>query len=63
MNIPDVLVATDVKSPSHASVQPMVQREENVSTSTSVRMSCLVVCSIARTKLCEQWLPCLLVTV
>lgn len=55
MNIPDVLVATDVKSPSHASVQPMVQREENVSTSTSVRMSCLVVCSIARTKLCEQW--------
>ena len=45
MNIPDVPVATDVESLFHASVQPMVQKEEEVSTSTAVRMSsfCLFV--------------------
>ncbi|XP_055554932.1 transcription factor TFIIIB component B'' homolog isoform X3 [Falco cherrug] len=35
VNIPDVQVATDVESLSHASVQPMVQREEKVNTLTS----------------------------
>ncbi|XP_065512690.1 transcription factor TFIIIB component B'' homolog isoform X3 [Caloenas nicobarica] len=35
LNIPDVQVATDVQSLSHASVQPVVQREEIVSTSAA----------------------------
>ncbi|NXT28319.1 BDP1 factor, partial [Syrrhaptes paradoxus] len=34
VNIPDMQVATDAESLSHASVQPVVQREEKVSTST-----------------------------
>ncbi|NXN67036.1 BDP1 factor, partial [Himantopus himantopus] len=39
VNIPDAQVVTDVESLSHASVQPVVQTEEKVSTSTAVRMS------------------------
>uniref|UniRef100_A0A663F4L5 BDP1 factor n=2 Tax=Aquila chrysaetos chrysaetos TaxID=223781 RepID=A0A663F4L5_AQUCH len=35
VNIPDVQVATDVESLSHASVQPVVEREEKVNTSTA----------------------------
>lgn len=61
MNIPDVQVATDVESLSHASVQPVVEREEKVNTSTAVRMSFVVVvgfffafCFIAHTDLCGQ---------
>ncbi|KAM6034928.1 transcription factor TFIIIB component B'' homolog isoform 2-T2 [Theristicus caerulescens] len=35
VNIPDVQVATDVESLSHASVQPVVQKEEKIRTSTA----------------------------
>lgn len=52
MNIPDVQVATDAESPSCASIQPVVQREEKVSISTVVKMS--FVCSIVHTKLFQQ---------
>lgn len=53
MNIPDVQVATDAESLTCASIQPVVQREEE-STSTTVRMS--FVCFIGRTKLFQQFL-------
>ncbi|NXT47972.1 BDP1 factor, partial [Pluvianellus socialis] len=39
VNMPDVQLVTDVESLSHESVQPVVQNEEKVSTSTAVRMS------------------------
>ncbi|NXJ66562.1 BDP1 factor, partial [Rostratula benghalensis] len=35
VNVPDVQVVTDVESLSHASVQPVVQKEEKASTSTA----------------------------
>ncbi|NXH73882.1 BDP1 factor, partial [Hydrobates tethys] len=44
VNIPDVQVATDVESLPHASVQPVVQKEEKVSTSTAVRMPFFLMC-------------------
>ncbi|XP_074876804.1 transcription factor TFIIIB component B'' homolog isoform X3 [Buteo buteo] len=40
VNIPDVQVATDVESLSHASVQPVVEREEKVNTSTAETTVC-----------------------
>lgn len=52
MNIPDVQLAKDAESLSCASIQPVVQREEKVNTSTAVRMS--FVCFIGHTKLFQQ---------
>ncbi|NWU89023.1 BDP1 factor, partial [Upupa epops] len=43
MNVPDVPVVTEVESLSHASVQPVIQMEKNVSFLTALRMSCLFV--------------------
>lgn len=51
MNIPDVEVAAYAESPSCASIHPVVQREEE-STSTFVRMS--FDCFIGHTKLFQQ---------
>lgn len=45
-------VAADAESLYCASIQPVVQREEKVSTSTAVRMS--FVCFIVHTKLFPQ---------
>lgn len=53
MNIPDVQVAIDAESLTCASIQPVVPREEE-STSTTVRRS--FVCFIGHTKLFQQFL-------
>lgn len=52
VNIPDVQSDADAESPSCASIQALVQREEKVSTSTPVRMS--FVCFLGHTELFQQ---------